>query len=87
MDVYEVVKKLIGPIDAVGDSSTDERRLANLKKTTELIDRLMSDVAFERLNIKHQAASLHASGKHAVCFMRDMCTALDDDLDGLEAAE
>jgi len=43
-NVYEVVKKLIGPIKPIGESNTDQDRLENLKKMTELIELLLDDV-------------------------------------------
>ena len=41
MEVYDVVKKLIGPIEPVGESHTDEKRFENLKALTELVDSLL----------------------------------------------
>lgn len=44
MDVYEVVRKLIGPIDPVGETREDERRFENLKKMCELMDQIHTDI-------------------------------------------
>ena len=40
MDVYEIVGKLVGPIDPIGETQTDERRFENLKVMTELKESL-----------------------------------------------
>ncbi len=45
MDIYEVVTKLVGPIEPAGDSSIDGDRLKNLKVTTDLVDRLLTDIS------------------------------------------
>lgn len=44
MDLYDVVKKLTGPINPIGDSRADEDRLANLKATCDLVGRLVADI-------------------------------------------
>jgi hypothetical protein len=44
MDYYEIITKLIGPIQPVGESNEDSKRLDNLTATTDLIDKLLMDV-------------------------------------------
>jgi hypothetical protein len=44
VDMYEVVKKLIGPINPVGVSEDDEIRFDNLKRMTVLVDMLLTDI-------------------------------------------
>ncbi len=44
MDIYEIVKKLIGPINPVGETQTDDKRFDNLKDMKELIIQLISDI-------------------------------------------
>ena len=44
MDLYEVTKKLIGPIDPVGESIIDDIRFENLKAMVKLVNLLMSDI-------------------------------------------
>lgn len=39
--VVEVVVKLIGPIEPIGETKEDERRLENLKTMTEVVDKLL----------------------------------------------
>ena len=43
MDIHEIVKKLIGEINPVGDN-TDNKRLKNLRAMTELVNDLLSDI-------------------------------------------
>lgn len=44
IDIYEVVKKIVGEIKPIGDSYTDEVRFENLQRMTELIGKLFDDV-------------------------------------------
>ena len=44
MTLYEIIKKLVGPINPVGDASVDPRRLKNLKEIIALTDSLIGDI-------------------------------------------
>jgi len=44
MDVYDVVKKLVGEIKPVGETNTDDYRFENLKVMTDLVDKLLTDI-------------------------------------------
>jgi hypothetical protein len=44
MNIYEVVKKLVGPIEPVGDTSIDNERLDNLTTMTALANQLIIDI-------------------------------------------
>ena len=44
IEIYDVVKKLIGKIRPVGETNTDNKRLENLKEMTELVDKLLIDI-------------------------------------------
>ena len=44
MELYEIVMKLVGPVQPVGETRADEQRLANMKKLTELTDLLLGEI-------------------------------------------
>ena len=44
MNIHEVVKKLVGEIEPVGETREDDRRFENLKEMTDLIDKLLTDI-------------------------------------------
>lgn len=44
MTIYDVVKKLVGPIRPVGDTIIDDERFKNLKVMTALVDKLLTDI-------------------------------------------
>lgn len=69
MDIYEIVKKLVGDIDPVGESNTDATRLENLKVMTSLVDKLLSDIndvsVYNKNRVEH---SMKVAGEFASKF-------------------
>ena len=58
MEIYDVIGKLVGPIDPVGESNTDARRLNNLKVQSDLTYRLVQSTirVFERNRHSHEGS-------------------------------
>jgi hypothetical protein len=44
MTLYEIVKKLNGPIYPVGESTEDKNRLENIKNLFPLVEQLLMDI-------------------------------------------
>lgn len=44
MEIADVVRKLVGAIEPVGETHTDSERLDNLKFMTALVDELLADL-------------------------------------------
>ena len=44
MDIHEIVKKLVGEINPIGETTTDERRFENLQEMVGLVDNLLGDI-------------------------------------------
>lgn len=65
MEIYDVVKKLVGPIDPLGDSSCDDKRLENLKVMIDLIEKLVGDVAYVSRSRDSHEYSVMLAGKTA----------------------
>ena len=65
MDIYEVVKKLIGDIDPVGETHTDEKRFENLKVMCEVADKLLTDIDGVIPNKRRQEHSMKKAGEYA----------------------
>ena len=72
MNIYEIVKELVGPIEAVGETHEDLRRFENLKQITALVDRLLGDIALAAVDANRTEASMLAIGLHAKNFLRDV---------------
>ena len=73
IDVYEVVKKLTGEIEPIGETQTDDKRFENLKAMTKLVDRLIFDIdaiAYRHKN-NHQFSMKRAS-EFASKFITDL---------------
>lgn len=69
MDIYDVVTKLIGPINPVGDTGVDEQRFENLKATTDLVNDLLRDIdAVAAANKDRYEASRKLAGRYASDF-------------------
>lgn len=67
MEIIDVVMKLTGPVDPIGETNTDAKRLENLKQLTSLTEELVckiDKIAYEYQN-NHQAsmrlAAIHCS--------------------------
>lgn len=48
-DIVEVVNRLIGKTQVVGESHTDEHRLNNLKLKCEIIDMLIDEIELDNV--------------------------------------
>jgi len=72
MEVIDVVKKLIGPIEPVGETNTDEKRYKNLLEMIELVELLHSEI-FDVSSFSGRCEySLNKAGKRAAQFLKDI---------------
>ena len=76
--VYEVVTKLIGNIEPVGETYQDEKRYENLKVMTELVDRLIFDLVSVAGERNRQEHSINRDGKFANVFLYDLRESMED---------
>lgn len=73
MDVAEVVRKLVGPIEPVGETHTDDKRYENLKAMTQLLDTLIFEVSeVARNNRGGQEYSRNRAGMLAQEFLNEL---------------
>lgn len=72
MDFHEIVKRLIGPVEATGEHGVDQERLRNLRELTELADLLLGDIQRAALDANRPEASMRAIGEHARDFLREV---------------
>ncbi len=71
IDVTEVTRKLIGPVEGVGETNEDERRLENLKTMIAVVDGLLFDISFAARDKDSHMASVKAIGQRAAKAMAD----------------
>ena len=72
MELYEVVLKLTGPVRPVGETNEDARRLANMKKLTELTSALLDCISSVEGYATRPEASMKAVGVYAEEFMKSV---------------
>lgn len=53
LNIYDVTEKLIGNIDPIGETNTDNERFENLKVMADLVCKLLEDIAFVYHNNKN----------------------------------
>jgi len=71
MDHKEIVMRLVGPIDPIGETNTDNARFENLKVLCELVDDLVS--AIDGVAYKHKD-SYEYSRKRAADYASNFMT-------------
>lgn len=67
--VIEVVAKLVGRIDTVGETNEDERRFENLKVMTQVVDHFLTKIDTVAMDKSHHAFSVKRSGEFAAKFL------------------
>lgn len=72
MEVYDVVKKLIGPIEPIGETNSDNKRYSNLVDTIDLVDELVSDINRVAACTTCHEYSMNKAGKRAEQFLKDI---------------
>ena len=71
MELKDVVCKLVGPIEPIGDSTLDECRYVNLQVMIALVEELFADINYVSTNRGSQEGSRDKAGKLADQFIRD----------------
>jgi hypothetical protein len=70
MTHLEITNKLIGPINPVGETTSDDARYENLKAQCELVEQLILDIQYVAKNNKDRSEySMKRSGEYAERFL------------------
>ena len=72
IDIYEVVKKLVGPITPIGCHATDKDRLENLKVFINVVEEMLVDLERVASYQNRQEISMKVMGIDAHHFLQDM---------------
>jgi hypothetical protein len=72
MEMYDVVKKLLGEINPIGETQTDNARFENLKATVKLVDGLLFDIDRVTCNKTRHEHSMKRAGEFASKFLEDI---------------
>jgi len=69
MNIYEIVKKLTGNIEPVGETNVDAKRLENLKTQCQLVEKLLDDIRVVTKYQNCQEYSMKKAGEYAAKFI------------------
>jgi hypothetical protein len=69
---YEIVKKIVGPINPVGETNEDDRRFENLMVMTSLVDKLLTDIDTVGMEKTREEYSRKRAGEFADKFLTRM---------------
>ena len=77
MNLPEIVDKLTGPIQPVGESNVDHARLENIDKVIELTESLVNDLIRVAQYATRYEASMKAIGVRARTALREILDNID----------
>lgn len=70
MDYTQIVTKLIGPIDPVGETNTDNERFESLKAQCQLVEELITRIQYiANTNKNRHESSMQRAGNYADLFL------------------
>ena len=84
MDYHEIVTKLIGGINPVGESNADEQRFENLKALIQLVDLLLADIGDVSEYKDCPEYSKSRAGKFALKYLQQVSIELRDNFNNIE---
>ena len=71
MELIDVVRKLTGPIDPIGETNADEERFENLITTLSIVESLLKDIYDVSQNKNCRAHSMKKAGMYAQKFLNE----------------
>ena len=78
--VCEVIDKLVGNVEAVGETNTDGRHLNNLKVLENVLRHIIVTIGEETPNAKRYEWSMKESGEYAIAILRNTKAYIEDTL-------
>lgn len=84
LNKLEIVQKLVGNYETIGDASIDHDRVKNLEELCTLTGELVKIISDEAYKIKRYEDSVHSSGNVSISCLKYIKEQADDVLDDLE---
>lgn len=78
IELVDIVRRLIGPIDAIGESNADDIRFQNLHEVFILAEALIDDLQYAALTANRPEASMREIGKSALSLLQELREKLDE---------
>jgi gamma-glutamylcysteine synthetase len=72
MEINEIVMKLVGPVQAVGQHEVDERRLTNLKNLIGVVETLVMEISDASEDAGRPEASMKAIAQEAEKYLQNL---------------
>ena len=72
MNNYQIIRKLIGAIEPVGESHIDSEMFENLQETCDLVEDLIADIYRVAQQANRPEASIGKAGRYAKNFLKDI---------------
>lgn len=72
MELIDIVRKLIGPVNPVGETHTDDCSFENLKVLVSLTEDLIDELTEISKNKDRQEFSMKRSGQYAFNYLKDI---------------
>lgn len=69
INLHEIVTRLVGPIEPIGDTRIDDERFENLKVMCDLTDKLLADIDAVIPGMERMEHSIKRAGIYANDFM------------------
>ena len=70
--LLEIIMKLNGQVNSVGESNSDEKRFENLKTLTDLHDKITREIYEASLTADRYEASMKKIGKYAKEYLQSL---------------
>lgn len=75
----EIIKKLIGPINPIGETNEDKKRLENLRIMCDLVQTLIIDINYVSTYRSKKEYSMQLAGVYADSFLKSQSKFLLDE--------
>ena len=79
IDLYELIEKINGKIEPIGETHIDNDRFENLQRLVKLVDKLIFDINEVAGLRDREQYSLKKAGKYAFDSLKEIQEALEDE--------
>ena len=77
-EIRKVVDRLVGEVEATGESREDRERLDNLQKLIDLTDNCLDKIARASFSSTRQEDSMNRIGRYALRYLAESATWFND---------
>lgn len=78
MEMHEIVLRLTGKINPIGETNEDQRRFDNLQELVDCVRMLLSEIDDVALNVTDKRLSVYKAGNYAHAFLAEISAKHED---------